>query len=259
MCNIRLLCLAGLALVFSAAPLTAQCHMQYNVSVYTDGSVSGDLSTVYGSSSFVDNSTLCGATHSNYQSLVTIYAPGGSNVSNQNSGMESNTSMLTNGVLGTYDVVGDAYLDCSIGGEIESGGPSYDVPVTASVSLTVGSTGGCTLHLQNSTCNFVVGAYAGGGFTGTVSGSITVSAPQNPNGVMLSNGSGSQDYPFTLSAGQSTSGTCNNPPSFCFVVTTDAANHNTGTLTYGVTLNNGTNYTVPSGHQTQEVTLQVVN
>ncbi len=57
------------AMLLSAAPLAAQCQMQFNISFYIDGSVSDDLSTVYGYGNYVDNSTLCGCTHSDYGAL----------------------------------------------------------------------------------------------------------------------------------------------------------------------------------------------
>ena len=261
--NIQLLTLVIPALLLSVAPVAAQCHMQYSVSVYADGSVSGDLSTVYGSSNFVDHSTLCGATHSNYQSITTIYPPSGPSVQNKQSGVESNAQIATYGVLGTYEVAAGDELYCSAAEEnIEcgDGGPEYPVAVATTVSLTVGASSCTTLHLQNYTCNFVVGAYAGSGFENTVSGTITVSAPENPNSVSLSNGSGGQDYPFSLSAGGTTNGTCNQPSSFCFVVTTSSSNTKTGPLSYGVTLNNSPNgaYTIPGGFQTKTVSFTVV-
>ena len=233
--NIQLLTLVIPALLLSVAPLAAQCQMQYNVSVYTDGSVSDDLSMVYGSSNFVDNSTLCGATHSNYQSTTTIYPPSGPTAQQEESGFESNTQIATYGVLGTYEVAGGDSFYCSVAEEqidVGDGGPEYPVPVATSVSLTVGTPSCTTLHLTDSTCNFVVGAYAGSGFTGQVTGTITVSAPENPNNVSLANGSGGQDYPFSLSAGGTTNGTCNSPATFCFTVTTSHTNTNTGSLSY---------------------------
>ena len=42
------------AMLLSAAPLAAQCQMQFNISFYIDGSVSDDLSTVYGYGNYVD-------------------------------------------------------------------------------------------------------------------------------------------------------------------------------------------------------------
>lgn len=250
------------ALLLSAAPLAAQCRMAYSVSVYTDGSVSDDLSTVYGYSNFVDNSTLCGYTHSNYQSIVTIYAPDGSYVSNQNAGTESSTNVATSGSLGTYNVVGTASLYCSGAEEqIQSGGPSTPVQVTASVSLTLDKTA-CTIHQVNDTCMFIVGAYVNAGWTSpsSISGSITVSVPQNPNSISLAVGTDSINPSFTLTPGGATNGSCSpTPNTFCYIVTTSKTNPNIGPLTYGVTLNNGpnSNYTIPSGHQTQTVIVTV--
>lgn len=233
--------------------------MQYNISVYTDGSVSDDLSTVYGSSNFVDNSTLCGATHSNYQSIVTIYAPGGSDVSQQDPGTESSTQIATNGTLGTYNVVGEASLYCSAAEEqIQSGGPQTPVQVTATLQLTVSQTS-CTIARTSSTCQFVVGAQANGGWQGTVDGTISISDPALvPNTIFLSAGTSGANVPFTLGQNGSTQGACTpTPNSFCFTVTTDSGNTSSGTVTYSVTLNGGTNYTVASSAQTQQVKVTV--
>lgn len=75
------------AILLSVAPLAGQCQMVYNVSVYNDGSVSQDLSTVYGYSNAADNSTLCSCAHSNYQTTATVYAPDGSSGTSQQGGL----------------------------------------------------------------------------------------------------------------------------------------------------------------------------
>jgi len=115
-----------MTLLMTVVPLGAQCQMQYNVSVYADGSVSDDLSTVYGYSNFVDSSIRCGATHSSYSSITTIYPPSDSSAQHQTSGTESNVQIATNGVQETYEVEGDASLYCSAArSQIESGGPRH--------------------------------------------------------------------------------------------------------------------------------------
>ena len=98
--------------------------------MYTDGSVSGDLSTVYGYSDFIDNSQTCSCSHGNYQSAVAVYDPNGSEVAYlEEAGGSSATSAAINGDLGTYNVYGVFYLACSCYGQIGGGGGGTPVPV----------------------------------------------------------------------------------------------------------------------------------
>ncbi|HTS65611.1 MAG TPA: hypothetical protein VMH28_26495 [Candidatus Acidoferrales bacterium] len=241
------------AVLLSAAPLAGQgCQMQFSVSVYTDGSVSDDLSTVYGYSNFVDNSTLCSCTHGNYGSQVSIYPPSGSSASNQQSGTESSTYISTFGTLGTYTVVGLGSLTCSCFGPVQTGGSPTPVPVQAVLTLLLSQTS-CSIARsggQAGTCQFVFGASAGPGFSGTVTGYVGVAQPFNPDNILLVPGQGDQakSQQFTLAAGGTTSGTCN-PPSnpYCFTVTTASGNVNSGTLTYTVTLSPGADATIATG------------
>ncbi len=163
------------ALLPGAARLSAQgCQMSFNVSVYQDGSVSGDLSTVYAYSNFVDQSITCQCVHSSYESYAEVEAPDGSYVEGSASGNESETSMETGGQLGTYNVYGAALFQCSCYGQVGGGGGPVPVAVNAQLTLTVSQTS-CTVPRQNGTCQFVIGAVAGGGFGGQVTGNLTVS------------------------------------------------------------------------------------
>ncbi len=136
MTNLRALGFAILAAVLGVAPLAGQCLPAFNISVYTDGSVSGDLSTVYGYSNAVDRSQLCNCLHSNYQSQSTLYGPNGSQAGSTESGMESSVSTATDGVGGAYDLVGMQSLNCSCAGLIKTGGgvPIPVCPQSVSVS-----------------------------------------------------------------------------------------------------------------------------
>ena len=153
-----------------------------------------------------------------------------------------------------------AYLHCSCEGNVDSGG-SENVPVTAAVSLYV-SPLACTLHETNSTCTFVTDAVAGGGFTGSVTGTVTVTPLSNVNNVTLSQGSTAAPSPFSfsLTAGTSTSGHCDGIPSMCYTVTTAVDNSHLGDLVYRVTLDPSPDgkFTIPSGHQIEDVKLTVV-
>jgi len=122
-----------LAMLVGSAPVAAQC-MRFRVSVYSDGSVSDDLSTVYGYSNFADHSSTCGCTHSDYTSDLKILAPDGSFKRDGQPGTESSTSMATNWV-GEYDVVGIADFDCSCAGGMETSDQPEPVNVKGLVQV----------------------------------------------------------------------------------------------------------------------------
>ena len=194
------------------------------------------------------------------RSALSIYAPDGSSVTNNQSGTQSSASLATDGNLGTYTVVDIASLYCSCARcEVEAGGGT-PVPVTATLQLTVNQTS-CTVPRQNGTCQFVVGAQANGGWNGTVSGTISVSGAGNPNSVLLSAGTAGINPSFTLSALGATQGTCSPPSAFCFTMTSDPNNQNAGTVIYSVILNNSTDspptYTVPTSSCCKQVTVTV--
>jgi hypothetical protein len=56
-----------------------------------------------------------------------------------------------------------------------------------------------TIARRNGTISIIVDAAASPGFSGTISGTMSVSGPVNPSGVVLSAGSNGQGFPFTLS------------------------------------------------------------
>jgi hypothetical protein len=105
-----------------AAAVAAQCRMTYSISVYSDGAVSSDYSAVYGYSSSIDNSILCGCGHGGYQTTTTVYAPDGSSYPSTQGGMSSSVSVPVNGRLGTYQVIGRISLYCSCAGPVAAGG-----------------------------------------------------------------------------------------------------------------------------------------
>jgi len=140
---------------------------------------------------------------------------------------------------------GNAFSQVTISGNGCNQSAGAQVAVLPVVNLSVSSTS-LTVARQNGTATFTVDASASGGFTGTISGSITVSQPSNPNQVVLDVGSGSQTYNFTLSSGQSTSGTCNVPATNCFTITTSAQNQQSGNLVYTVTIDPSGSYTIGS-------------
>lgn len=135
--NLRLLLLTLTTVLGGAGPLLGQCQMLYNVSVYSDGSWSSDLSAVYGWSNTVDNSTLCWCTHYSYQTTAYLYDPYGDQVSSTQAGMESTVSMAINGLMGTYPVRGTVAFYCSCFGAAGGGGPETPVDVPIPTTLTI--------------------------------------------------------------------------------------------------------------------------
>jgi hypothetical protein len=199
--NLLLFGLVIAAVLLNAYPLVAQCQMQYNISVYSDGDVSSDLSTVFGYSTTVDNSTLCSCDHSNYETTVSLYNPGGSELQSTQSGLESSVEMSTNNVMGTYEVIGTVAFYCSCAGNVGGGGPPSQVPVKPSVIIQVqqnfvsgagnglvlmGGPGGLT-----TTAITAVGQPGGGAVTWTAGPNLQV------NGVNSANASVSGTAPST--------------------------------------------------------------
>lgn len=125
------------ALLLSAAHLAAQCEPAFSFSVYDDGSVSADGSTVYGYTSTEDTSTLCSCVHSDYEAYAILYAPDGSEIGEDTaSGFEASVSAPTNAVSGTYEAAGagTAYCSCLEG---YFGGGGSDVPLTVQCPETI--------------------------------------------------------------------------------------------------------------------------
>jgi hypothetical protein len=113
-------------------------------------------------------------------------------------------------------------------------------PVKAEVSLILSAD---TLDIlrKNGKTYFRVDALASEGFSGTVSGSITVPQASNPDQVELTDGFESKTFQFTLAAGQRISDT-QSPENLAFTIRTSPTNPTNGTLQYAVTLNPSTQY-----------------
>ena len=240
--NIQLLAFAILAMLLSAVSLAAQCQMVYRVSVYTDGSVSSDLSTVYGYTNAVDNSTLCSYSHYNYQMVATIYAPDGSHASSApQSGFQANVSKATNGQMGIYQQVGTESFYCTGAAATvyAGGGSSFDV--LPNVSLTVSSTD-MNVGVNGKSVSFTVDASASGGFSTPISGSMTVDQPVKPQGMQLVDGSHEQTKQFTLSAG----GTTSPNQTLTFTISTNVTNTVTGDVVYVVQIDPSDSYNITS-------------
>ncbi len=108
----------------------------------------------------------------------------------------------------------------------------------ALLALVVSPTS-CSVARQNGQCQFVIGAATGGGFSGQVTGNLTVSPPTALGNISLSAGTAPLEVNFSLSAIQQTPGAC--PPSktgavYCFTIRTSPNNTGSGTLFWGVTL-----------------------
>jgi len=194
---LRLLGTAVTALLLGVTPLAAQCTPVFSFSVYSDGSVSADETTVYAYTSAEDTSTLCGCVHSAYTAYATVYDPNGTWLGDsQESGFESSVSALTDGVSGNYEVSGAeiAYCNCRQG-DVGGGGA---VTVAVSCPTTISVAGSQNLMLSN--------AFSQGYRTGVGNMFTMQVGPGNMNGAVVSE-----------LAGASTSYTCPvnpNPTSF---------------------------------------------
>jgi hypothetical protein len=90
--------------------------------------------------------------------------------------------------------------------------------------------------------SFTVDATASGGFSGTISGSITVSEPVNGDRIKLMAGAGPKTFAFRLGAGQNVSGAQPNS-SLIFKVETSPSNDRGGVLVYTVSLDPSNQFT----------------
>ena len=116
----RRLLMCALAGLIPCAPGLAQGqHMVFNVSSYHDVWASADFSTVYGSSSFIDNSSGCG--HSGYATSAFIVTPDSRRFS-AGGYLSGYPSGPTNAVVGTYTEVATVQFHCSCVGTVGSGG-----------------------------------------------------------------------------------------------------------------------------------------
>jgi hypothetical protein len=110
------LCIAALLFL----PAAARAQMQFRISAYDQISMSTDGTTIYGTSSFVDQSQGCG--HSNYSAVGTVYTPDGREYPGPGGGLTSYVFAPTDGVGGTYTEAGVMTFHCSCVGNVEFGG-----------------------------------------------------------------------------------------------------------------------------------------
>lgn len=94
---------------------------------------------------------------------------------------------------------------------------------------------------KNGSTYFTFDAQASDGFSGTVSGSITVSQPANGDQVELAEGLQAKNISFTLAAGQRISET-QSPENLKFHVRTTRTNPTNGKVIYSVFLNPSNGY-----------------
>jgi hypothetical protein len=109
-----------------------------------------------------------------------------------------------------------------------------------------------TIERQNGTISIIVDATVNGGFSGTISGTMSVSGPVNPSGVVLSAGSNGQAFPFTLSAGERTSAT-HPPQTGIFTIKTSPGNPTSGTVMYTVAIDPSAQFTTGDSPATVKV------
>jgi hypothetical protein len=179
----------------------------------------------------------------------------------------ANTSVATiSGAAGTATITGVGAGSTNVYSDITTIVDSQGDPgpmraqaqtkVMPQVTLTVSTTG---FHLgqQGQTGQFYANATVTGGFTGTISGTITISQPVNGNSILLDQGGSAQSYSFTLTPGGSTSNTCSAPSVNCFTVMTDPANPNTGTLTYTVSVDPSSQFAVNGSSSPKQVVVTV--
>jgi len=105
---------------------------------------------------------------------------------------------------------------------------------------------------QNGEAVFEFDVAASKGFTGVVMGIVSISEPQNPDGVELLEGTNSGNLGFTLGPGQKLS----DAHHLRYRIRTSATNSREGVLTYGLTLNAKEDQFTPQG-AAQQVTVKV--
>ena len=105
---------------------------------------------------------------------------------------------------------------------------------------------------KNGNVSFEVDASASQGYSGTVSGTISVSEPSNPDRVDLVAGDKSKEFFFALAAGQKMSDTQSSEER-TFRISTSPANPTNGTLHWAVTLNPSKEYKTSDSPRSVEV------
>lgn len=110
-----------------------------------------------------------------------------------------------------------------------------------------------TVNKEDGRITFQVDAKASEGFTGTISGTLTVSQPINGTGIHLTQGSDSKTFKFTLAASQKTWETTP-PQTGTFTVSTSPTNPAAGTVTYVVTVDPSNQFKAKDSPQMVRVT-----
>lgn len=127
--------------IFFICTTPALCEMTYHVSVYNDASTDG--STLFATSTSVDNSVGCSA-HGSYITTSTLIFPSGAQSSNSTSGMVSYSSMAI-GASGTYTATAAMQFYCGCFGHLVGGGAAA-VLISIAYSVTSYENSGPTLH-----------------------------------------------------------------------------------------------------------------
>lgn len=117
-----------MAALLNVARLSAQCEPVMNLSVYADGDVSDDGSTIYGWSSASDDSTLCTCSHSDYETYAVLELPDGTYVTGSQAGGSASVSYSDDGVEGSYTASGALTLVCTCYGNLGAGSSGYSIP-----------------------------------------------------------------------------------------------------------------------------------
>jgi len=134
--------------------------------------------------------------------------------------------------------------------------PESPLCAKPAVSLVVKGTK-LSVPRKGGTISFAVYAVAGGGFHGTVSGTVSVSQPGNPDQIALVSGNDGRSFPFTLAAGESTASRCSAPQKMCISVTTAPSNTRSGTLFYSVFLDASGQFNAAGGANTKQIEVTV--
>ncbi len=153
------------------------------------------------------------------------YGPAGNSFSSGNTSIVTITGFsgfgtVTGVATGTTTVSNEIRTQSDVEGDVDTFSAEAQTTVLPVVNLNVSQTN-FTISRQNGTAQFSVDAQAGGGFSNTITGSISISGPSNPGQVTLTQGGSGTSFNFSLQANQSTSGSCNQPTTNCFIVKTE--------------------------------------
>jgi hypothetical protein len=179
--RLRLLEFMIAALLLSAAHLAAQCTPVFSFSVYNDGSLSADQTTIYGYTTTEDTSTLCSCVHSAYTAIAAVYDPNGTLLGDSDeSGFSSSVSALVDGVSGNYQVngAGVAYCSC-LQGYFGGAGIVYPIAVSCPTTISISSQTPAVLSAGNVSGGILTGV----GMIATLT--LGPGSPASYNGVFV--------------------------------------------------------------------------